>query len=121
MTSVPTRPKPAPTVHAPEPIEGTPYVVPARAIDSFNFDRWKTSGSHTRLRTFVVSLAESVAGIPLSAAPTEVPPVVRGLISLLDALEAHIANVPAAHQQMRYGNTVRPRARRPARSRAPRS
>ncbi|KAG8466600.1 hypothetical protein KFE25_007979 [Diacronema lutheri] len=96
------------TVHHAVPIEGTRFRVPSQAIDAHTFDRWLTSRAHDDISGFVVSLAEAVAGIPNAAAPraAELSPSLRGVVSLLDDLEAQIARVPPASQKMRYGNTA---------------
>lgn len=93
------------TVHPPQAIAGTPYAVPAQAIDPTTFDHWLSSAAHRDISGFVVTLAESVAGVD-GADVNSLSPTLRGLVSLLDALENHIAEVPAAKQQMRYGNTA---------------
>lgn len=96
-------------VHQPQAIEGTPYLVPAQAIDHTTFDRWLSSRAHRDISGFVVTLAESVAGIDDTSVPTDaklLSPTLRGMVSMLDVLEEHIAEVPPAKQQMRYGNTA---------------
>ncbi|KAJ1616821.1 hypothetical protein T492DRAFT_524647 [Pavlovales sp. CCMP2436] len=55
---------------------------------------------------FNIASAEAVAGSNITSAPAAIPPSLRGVVALLDELEAQIANVPPAQQAMRYGNTV---------------
>lgn len=96
-------------VHHPTPVEGTPFYVPSQAIDAHTFGSWLKSRAHDEISGFVVSLAESVAGLPNATAPrlSALPPALSGIVAMLDDLEAQLARVPPAEQAMRYGNTVR--------------
>eukprot|EP00899_Mesostigma_viride_P019286 jgi/Mesvir1/27359/Mv07169-RA.2 len=87
-------------------VEAAGFRLPSKFINSKpDLELFHASLTGQGLLGFIMDINEALRGVPLSA-ECQVSAHARGVISMLDELEAWVDEIPPATQAMRYGNTA---------------